>query len=87
MSGRIGKGARTREAGGPHVTYRAVRMPSGALLPIEARLGRRVLRTIPPDSEEGRRLLERGEVEILEQRRAPRTTKPPPGWLEEEEDL
>ncbi len=47
------------------VTYRAVQLASGRLLPIEARLGSRVLRFITTDSDEGRRLIEGGRVEIV----------------------
>ena len=49
----------------PSPTFRAARLPSGALLSIEVRVGRRVLRTIGPDSEEGRALLRAGKVEIV----------------------
>lgn len=49
----------------PSPTYRAARLPSGALLSIEVCVGRRVLRTIGPDSEEGRTLLRAGKVEIV----------------------
>ncbi|MDQ7006543.1 MAG: hypothetical protein Q9Q40_04885 [Acidobacteriota bacterium] len=52
----------------PELHYRAVRLPSGALLPIEVRLGRRLLRTLPADSPEALRLLEAGRVEILSPR-------------------
>lgn len=45
--------------------YTALQLPSGRLLPIEVRLGRRVLRVIAPESEEGRRLLASGRVKIL----------------------
>jgi hypothetical protein len=43
-------------------TYRAALMGDGSVLPIEERLGRRLLRTIEPDSNEGRRLLRDGRV-------------------------
>jgi hypothetical protein len=33
--------------------------------PIEERLGRRLVRLVDPESEEGRRLLARGDVELL----------------------
>ncbi len=49
----------------PELSYRAMTLPSGTLLPIEVRLGRRLLRTLPPDSEEGRLLLSEGMVEIV----------------------
>ena len=49
----------------PTLTYRAAQLPSGALLPIEVRLGRRVLRTVAPDGAEGRALLRTGKVEIV----------------------
>jgi len=52
----------------PELQYRAVRLPSGELLPIEVRLGRRLLRTLAPDSQEALRLLEAGRVEILSPR-------------------
>ncbi len=49
----------------PTIRYRAVRLPSGDLLPIEARLGRRVIRTIDPGSDEGRRLLAARRVDLI----------------------
>lgn len=49
----------------PLVTYRAATLPSGRLMPIEVRIGRRLLRTIAPESGEGRRLLDEGRVEIV----------------------
>lgn len=57
----------------PPVTYRAVELPGGQLLPIEVRLGHRVLRTVSPDSEEGRQLLRDGRVEKVRPRRKPET--------------
>lgn len=57
---------RPRQSSSPEVHYRAVVLPTGGMLPIEARLGRRLLRTIPVDSEEARRLLAEGNVELLE---------------------
>ena len=48
----------------PGLSYHALRLPSGELLPIEVRLGRRLLRTIDPRSEEGRRLLRQGRVDL-----------------------
>jgi hypothetical protein len=54
---------RGREETPPPVTYRAVELPGGQLLPIEVRLGHRVLHTVPPDSPEGRDLLASGRVE------------------------
>lgn len=54
-----------REAPPPQVTFRAIELPSGDLLPIEVRMGRRVLRFVPPESEEGRRLLSEDRVEIV----------------------
>ncbi|MDH3285983.1 MAG: hypothetical protein OEQ13_14720 [Acidobacteriota bacterium] len=56
--------ARDRGAA-PAIRYRAVELPSGSLLPTEARLGRRVLRTIDPASAEGRRLLAARRVELI----------------------
>lgn len=50
----------------PPVSYRAVELPGGQLLPIEVRLGHRVLRRVAPDSAEGRRLLEEGRVEKVQ---------------------
>lgn len=47
------------------VHYRAVQLDGGRLMPIEVRLGRRLLRTIPADGEEGRALLASGQVEIV----------------------
>lgn len=47
------------------VSYRAVELDGGRLMPIEVRLGRRLLRTIPAESEEGRMLLDAGRVEIV----------------------
>lgn len=49
----------------PDVLYRAVQLDEGRLLPIEVRLGRRLLRTIPADSDEGLALLASGKVEIV----------------------
>ncbi len=49
----------------PELSYRAVALPNGALLPIEERLGRRLIRTLAPTSDEGRQLLEDGRVEIV----------------------
>lgn len=43
-------------------TYRAALLGDGSVLPIEERLGRRILRTIEPVSPEGRRLLGAGQV-------------------------
>jgi hypothetical protein len=43
-------------------TYRAALLGDGSVLPIEERLGRRILRTIEPESAEGRRLLGAGQV-------------------------
>lgn len=56
----------------PVVCYRTAELPSGNFLPIEVRIGRRILRTIPPESEEGRRLIASGRVEIV--RRMPGRT-------------
>jgi hypothetical protein len=47
------------------VHYRAVQLSGGRLMPIEVRLGRRLLRTIPADGDEGRALLASGKVEIV----------------------
>lgn len=49
----------------PDVHYRAVQLAGGRLMPIEVRLGRRLLRTIPADSAEGLALLASGQVEIV----------------------
>jgi|SRR5262245_18852793 len=46
-------------------TYSAVIRSDGSVLPIEERLGRRLLRTLPPDSPEGRHLLRRNCVSLL----------------------
>ena len=46
-------------------TYSAVIRSDGSVLPIEERLGRRLLRTLPPDSAEGRQLLRRDCVTLL----------------------
>ena len=51
--------------GTPRTTYSAVRLSSGKLLPIEVRLGRRVLRYIPAESVEGKRLLAEQRVEVI----------------------
>ncbi|MCU0230933.1 MAG: hypothetical protein MUC67_06085 [Acidobacteria bacterium] len=47
------------------VRYRAVQLDGGRLMPIEVRLGRRLLRTIPADSAEGLELLASGQVRIV----------------------
>jgi hypothetical protein len=52
-------------APGPAPTYRCVVLPSGDLLPIEERLGRRLLRMIPPDCDEGRALLDEERVTLV----------------------
>ena len=49
----------------PAPTYRCVVLPSGDLLPIEERLGRRLLRMIPPDCDEGRALLDEDRVTLV----------------------
>jgi hypothetical protein len=46
-------------------TYSAVIRSDGSVLPIEERLGRRLLRTLPPDSAEGRQLLRKDCVTLL----------------------
>lgn len=46
-------------------TYSAVIRSDGSLLPIEERLGRRLLRTLPADSQEGRQLLRKDCVVLL----------------------
>jgi hypothetical protein len=46
-------------------TYSAVIRSDGSVLPIEERLGRRLLRTLPPDSPEGRQLLRKDCVTLL----------------------
>ncbi len=50
----------------PRFTYRALRLPSGRLLAIEERIGRRLTRTIRPESPEGRSLLREGRVEVID---------------------
>lgn len=50
----------------PAVTYRCFALPSGELLPIEERLGRRVLRRIDPESPLGRRLLAAQRVVVVD---------------------
>ncbi|GEM_PF-5041961 len=50
----------------PRFTYRALRLPSGRLLAIEERIGRRLARTIRPESPEGRALLQEGKVEVVD---------------------
>jgi hypothetical protein len=45
-------------------SYRAALLGDGCVLPIEERLGRRLLRTIEPASSEGRRLLGSGQVSL-----------------------
>ncbi|UCF66969.1 MAG: hypothetical protein JSV80_14460 [Acidobacteriota bacterium] len=76
--------SRRREPAGSNglcVDYRAVRLPSGRLLAIEVRVGRRLLRRIASHSDEARRLLRAGLVEIVEapvdESRAARTSRPP----------
>jgi hypothetical protein len=59
-----------RAAAPPAVSYRAAELPSGRLMPIEVRIGRRLLRTIPAESSEGKRLIEGGRVEIVVMRAA-----------------
>lgn len=59
------RGSAERNDGQPRATYSAVRLSSGKLLPIEVRLGRRVLRYIPAESAEGKRLLAEERVEII----------------------
>src|SRR5262245_59124139 len=46
-------------------TYSAVIRSDGSVLPIEERLGRRLLRTLLPDTQEGRELLRRNCVTLL----------------------
>ena len=46
-------------------SYSAIIRADGKLLPIEERLGRRLLRTLSPDSHEARALLKRGCVDLL----------------------
>lgn len=50
---------------GPRVTYHAVVLPSGDCLPIEVRVGARVIQRVAADSAQGRELLRSGLVEIL----------------------
>ena len=45
-------------------TYRAVLRDDGSVFPIEERLGRRLLRTIDPNSREGREILRCGIVRL-----------------------
>ncbi|MBP7149044.1 MAG: hypothetical protein KBD01_16065 [Acidobacteria bacterium] len=54
----------------PALSYRAVVLPSGQHMPIEVRLGRRLLRTIDPHSDEGVRLLRSGRVVLIPARGA-----------------
>jgi hypothetical protein len=54
---------RTPEPGG--ATYATTILADGAVCPIHETLGRRVLRHIPADSREGRRLLRAGRVRVL----------------------
>ena len=64
----------------PPVTYRATALPSGRLMPIEVRIGRRLLRTVAAESMEGRALLREGRVEIATipaDGRAPAAGAPP----------
>lgn len=46
-------------------TYRAVRARQGAVFPIVESVGRRVIRQIDPASKEGRNLLEKGKVTLM----------------------
>ncbi len=62
----------------PPVLYRVTALPSGRLLPIEVRVGRRLLRTIAVDSSEGRALLREGRVEIVTGSVAGRAAPPAP---------
>jgi hypothetical protein len=50
---------------GPRVTYHAVMLPSGACLPIEVRVGARVIQRVAADSAQGRELLRSGLVDIF----------------------
>lgn len=61
----FGRSSRAQAEPPAGLTYRSVQLASGRLLPIEARLGARVLRFITVDSEEGRRLIDEGRVEIV----------------------
>lgn len=45
-------------------TYSAVLLGNGSVLPVEERLGRRLLRTLSADSPEARALLARGHVTL-----------------------
>ncbi len=44
---------------------RAILLGDGTAGPIEVRLGRRLMRLVPPDSREGRRLLGEGRVDLI----------------------
>jgi hypothetical protein len=44
---------------------RATLLGDGRLGPIEERIGRRLCRVVDPDSREGRRLLDNGEVDLV----------------------
>jgi hypothetical protein len=44
--------------------YSAMIRADGTLFPVEERLGRRLLRTLPPDSREARELLRAGRVDL-----------------------
>lgn len=91
MTERDSRASRGREKVSPDVVYTAVELPTGRLLPIEARVGRRVVRTIPADSDEGQKLMAARRVEIVragnsrrvsasESSPAARTSRPPASW-------
>jgi hypothetical protein len=51
--------------GGGLRMYKGMLSGDGRLGPIEERLGRRLLRLVDPESDEGRKLLEQGDVELI----------------------
>jgi hypothetical protein len=57
------RGGRTE--GPPALTYRCVELPSGERLPVEERLGRRLLRRIPAECDEARALFAEERVTLV----------------------
>ena len=57
-------------------TYTAIVCRGGRVLPIEERIGKRLLRVLAPESKEGRSLLDRGIVQLThaDVRRQPGST-------------
>jgi hypothetical protein len=51
--------------GGGFWMYKGTLSGDGRLGPIEERLGRRLLRLVDPESDEGQKLLEQGDVELI----------------------